>query len=239
MQHKTINFNEAHLWLVDLDAEIRTRRDALEKLLSQDECERSCQFAFPYLKDNFVAARANLRLILSDYIEVPSKEIQFKYTKHGKPQLVDNNNCITFNLSHSKNWAAYVVSFGNDVGIDIEKVRKDRYSSHMDQLCLSEKEQKFLHGLSFAERLQAFYLLWTCKEALVKALGYGLAYPFKELEIDIRNKACPKIKVNDIILKDWMLHPFHALNGFKGAIATKKGVNRVFLKDHKKLLYGN
>ncbi|EQD33870.1 4'-phosphopantetheinyl transferase [mine drainage metagenome] len=37
-------------------------------------------------------------------------------------------------------------------------------------------ETDILHSLPEAERLQAFYALWTAKEAVLKAAGVGISY---------------------------------------------------------------
>jgi 4'-phosphopantetheinyl transferase len=225
----TIGNDEIHIWLENISMDLQKDKAVLINILSKDEYERSCKFSFSYLKDHFVACRANLRLILSYYINVNPQDIKFCYGKYGKPRLAQNNG-VRFNLSHSENWAVYAISLGNEVGIDIEHIRSDRYSSDMEQLCFSKSEQKALENLPYLERVQNFYSLWTYKEALLKGLGYGLAYPLTELEIDISNVLYPEIKSNDPNLKDWVLYPLTCLKNFKSAISVKAKDQKILFK---------
>jgi phosphopantetheinyl transferase len=48
---------------------------------------------------------------------------------------------IKFNLSHSGDCAVFAISFKDEVGIDLEEMRKDIYSLDMETICLS-KENK-------------------------------------------------------------------------------------------------
>ena len=210
-----ITSDEVHIWFYNLKD--KTNNNILAGLLSQDEHDRSCRFAFPYLKNRFVLVRATLRLILSQYIQESANKIRFFYGKYGKPHLYQENE-IKFNLSHSGDCAVFAISFKDEIGIDLEEVRKDIYSLDMEKICLSEREQGCLINLPFEERMQSFYTLWACKEAVLKGLGCGLVYPIHELEVDISN-AFPKIK-NDT-LKDWALYLFPSPHNFKGALAVE------------------
>lgn len=208
--------NEVHIWFADLN--VQADKDDFINFLSQDEYERSCQFAFPYLKNRFIASRAILRLILSEYIKKPAESISFFYGEYGKPILTENN-AIKFNLSHSDGWAAYAISFESDVGVDIERIREDIYSVSMEELCLSIGELELLAKLPYKQRIHTFYSLWTYKEALLKGLGCGLEYPLSELEIDISQELEPKIKSHN--LSEWVLHPLICPNNFRSAVAIK------------------
>ena len=51
----------------------------------------------------------------------------------------------------------------------------------------SAAEQAFIHGKpSPVERLSAFYRLWALKESYVKALGDGLGFDLKRIEVRAR-----------------------------------------------------
>ena len=222
--------NEVHVWFADLATTTEADAESLVKLLSEDEYERSRRFAFPQLKKNYIISRAILRLLLSHYIKEPPKEITFYYGEYGKPKLAGNDE-IKFSISHSENRVTYAISLGDEVGIDIEKVKDDIYSGEMAQLCLSSGEKNFLKELSFSDQIQSFYSLWTCKEALLKGLGCGLEYPIVELEIDISNRLYPKIKTEDLKMKGWSLYSFCYSDDFKGAIAAKGKEKKFIFKE--------
>lgn len=220
-----ITSDELHIWFYNLKDKISNK--ILVELLSQDERDKSCRFAFPYLKNHFILIRATLRLILSQYIHESANKIRFSYGRYGKPHLYQNSE-IKFNLSHSSHCAVFAISLKDEVGIDLEEVQKDVYSLDMETICLSKGEQECLVSLSFEERMQSFYKLWVCKEALLKGLGCGLTYPIHELEIDISNDF-PKIKSD--ILRDWVLYVFPSPKNFKGAIAVRGKRKKLVLRE--------
>ena len=57
-----IDSSEVHIWFADLKDE--ANYNALTEILSEDEYERSCLFAFPHRKNRFIVTRTNLRFIL-------------------------------------------------------------------------------------------------------------------------------------------------------------------------------
>lgn len=91
----------------------------------------------------------------------------------GKPSLAEHPD-VHFNLSHAKGIAACVVS-DSVCGIDCEAVRP--YRENVVRRAFSEEEQQLLGTVSGEERDRLFTRLWTLKEAYVKALGDGIAYP--------------------------------------------------------------
>ncbi|MCD8283005.1 MAG: 4'-phosphopantetheinyl transferase superfamily protein [Prevotella sp.] len=98
-------------------------------------------------------------------IELP----EFDYLPHGKPFL-RNHPGIHFNISHCKEAVACVTGT-SPVGIDIE--RRGRYSDLLARKVMNEKELRSLAAA--ADRDLAFTRLWTCKEAILKLQGTGIA----------------------------------------------------------------
>ncbi len=52
---------------------------------------------------------------------------------------------------------------------------------------LTENERATLEGRTADERRRRFLHYWTCKEAMSKATGDGLAAPFRRLDVDLGN----------------------------------------------------
>jgi 4'-phosphopantetheinyl transferase len=97
-----------------------------------------------------------VRAVLKD------NQIEILYKESGKPYLVGN---IKISISHSYDWLAILFSFnGNDVGVDIEKVR-DKVLNIKEKF-LSQKE---LQNLKDAPP-EKYTIYWGAKEALYKAL---------------------------------------------------------------------
>ncbi|MGI6210065.1 MAG: 4'-phosphopantetheinyl transferase family protein [Bacilli bacterium] len=106
-----------------------------------------------------------LKQKLKEDYNLSLKHLNLKYNKYQKPYL---NLPVYFNISHSSNLVALVIS-KYDVGIDLEKIqaRKKRLADKI----LSENELK-----EYQENKSNSYLIkkWTEKEAYFKLLGTGL-----------------------------------------------------------------
>ena len=83
-----------------------------------------------------------------------------------------------FNLSHSGNYVILAVD-GSEVGADIEQV--ETYPKKVAEKVFMPSEQKWLLKQGNDE---AFYRLWTGKEAVMKALGLGFRLPPESFEIN-------------------------------------------------------
>ena len=96
-------------------------RDALPLagLLDSEEQRRAAAFVFPHDRDRWTVARATLRLILAERLQIPPSDVLFATTPSGKPFLRDNHTGLQFNLSHSGGHAAVILAEGIPVGIDL------------------------------------------------------------------------------------------------------------------------
>lgn len=103
-----------------------------------------------------------------------SKLPDFSYAENGKPYFKEFSE-IYFNLSHTKNMIACVIS-DVGVGVDIEHVReiKDITINRV----FTEREKTFA-GLD----KEGYIKLWTAKEACAKVQGKGLADILNGLEV--------------------------------------------------------
>jgi 4'-phosphopantetheinyl transferase len=79
---------------------------------------------------------------------------------------------VHVNLSHSSSLAAAVIS-SRPVGVDLERLRM-RPSVQQVARVFTPAEGARVDALPEAERLEAFYILWTLKEAACKAAGLSL-----------------------------------------------------------------
>lgn len=69
------------------------------------------------------------------------------------------------------------------VGIDVEEVRKFSWKV-AKRVCSEEELQKIANSLRPEKE---FFIYWTLKESLVKALGVGLSYSLKNVNFVINN----------------------------------------------------
>lgn len=168
---------EIHLWSWCLDGEGQSG----EALLNDAERARSRRFVTPVLQQRFVAARSRVRALLGAHLGCDPRSLVFVENEFGKPRLADRSD-IHFSLSHSQDRALLAVSEGLEIGADLEGVRSvdhlglARRYFHRNEVAAIERH---------ADPQQAFFRIWTLKEAVVKALGTGLLIPLDEFEVSI------------------------------------------------------
>lgn len=111
--------------------------------------------------------------------DIPLTRMSFLRGRFGKPILprgaLGDVRCF-FNVSHCVGWIALAYSHIGQVGVDIEEINPDLDLSLTATPCsLSVEEQRWLNAHSVTARPHGFLLLWTRKEALLKAIGSGIA----------------------------------------------------------------
>jgi 4'-phosphopantetheinyl transferase len=157
---------------------------ALESVLSPQERARADAFLLPLPRRQFIVARGALRTLLGRYLGISPSAVRFALNAHGKP-LLDPACGLRFNVSHAGDLALIAVAGGFDVGVDVEVHRRidDLASLAASILCPADLERWC--AASAVEGAAAFYRIWTCKEAVAKAIGCGLAMDFRSLRISL------------------------------------------------------
>jgi len=74
---------------------------------------------------------------------------------------------------------------GRQVGIDVEKLRRDFATSEIAERFFSIAEREALRALPQDQRHEAFFRCWTRKEAFIKALGEGLSHPLDQFDVSL------------------------------------------------------
>jgi len=173
--------NCADVWQFSLAADDSTvTRHAL--MLSSDELERAYKHKSTNGFRQFVVARSMLRQLLAIYTGVNPAKLAFAYGPYGKPKLTGAPS-VEFNLAHSGERAIYAISDKQPVGVDIERIGRTVHSQRLAKRFFSTAEYEALQAISPTSRQQAFFRLWTGKEAIVKATGKGLAQLMGKFEI--------------------------------------------------------
>lgn len=141
-------------------------------------------------KKQHYLARILLKDILNNKYNMYYQDDLIKYNEFGKPYLDD----INFNISHSYDYVIVAVS-QNNVGIDIEKIRKVKLSI-MNIFCTDNEKQYIFNSKN---KYLAFWKIYTLKEAYFKMLGTDLSN-MKKVEFNIcdDNVVCinnPNLKI--------------------------------------------
>ena len=144
--------------------------------LSTDERGRARRLRFERDRARFVLGRGMLRMILSRYTGVPAEELVFAYGANGKPNLssISSGDILQFNVAHSDSLALYAVAREYEVGIDVERIHTTDDADEIAARFFSERENIWWRSLPEHRRGEAFFNLWTRKEACLKASGDGL-----------------------------------------------------------------
>ena len=142
-------------------------------LLDPGERERAARFRFERHRREFVVARAELRRILGDCTGKAPGELAFHYSETGKPNLASDPE-LHFSVSHSDGLAAYAITRGIPVGIDVERIRELPDLEDLASRYFSPDEAERIRCLPVARRPAAFLTVWVTREAIVKATGQGI-----------------------------------------------------------------
>jgi 4'-phosphopantetheinyl transferase len=159
------------LWFVDLHEPppVSTRC-----WLSESENQKASRFVFERDRLRYVAAHVMLRRLLSSYIDLAPRDLNFMEGSFGKPSLQPAGLCA-FNLSHSEDLAVVLIAQQGEVGVDIEMLRPMPDALALADRNFSRAERGSLRAVDPDARDQAFLTGWTRKEACLKAIGSGLS----------------------------------------------------------------
>lgn len=100
----------------------------------------------------------------------PSPVPDIIFGEHGKPAFIDAHP-YWFNLSHSGDDIALLLSDEGEVGCDIEVVRPRDNWQALANAVFSVAEHDELERETPEDKLAAFWRIWTRKEAIVKQRG--------------------------------------------------------------------
>ncbi len=216
--------NEVHIWLNYLNVH-EARIKHLYPLLSDIEKERSERFKFYKHRKAFIASHGFMHSVLENYIDTSASEIDFSHSDHGKPSLIEKQNPenIQFNLSHSNNIAILAVCKQHPLGIDIEFAEKKLDWKGISKRFFTPDEQTNFFSLSEEAQKDAFFQIWTRKEAHMKVTGQGLSLAPTQFEVtvppaaaefigNIKSKDNNFYKMQDIILPDMFKNYFSCLS---------------------------
>jgi 4'-phosphopantetheinyl transferase len=142
--------------------------------LSSDEAARSRTYRSREAAERYVVTRSLVRIVLSDRLEIPGREIPVSRTDTGKPVVAGG---IHFNVTHSADLILVAVSDVRPVGVDIERKRDVARVNALVARWLTDAERNELAQLTQrgASSSDAFLRIWSLKEARLKALGVGIS----------------------------------------------------------------
>jgi 4'-phosphopantetheinyl transferase len=160
-----------HVWLIRADLPAR-EIVGLTSVLDDDERRRAARHATDDHRRRFIGAHGVARVIIGHQLGVPAEDIGWRRGPHGKPELTGATGNAQVNMSHSADLAMLAMTDGRRCGIDLQLLPDATQAVRLARRFFPAEETGFVaSGELPADRVYRFGLLWTRKEACVKAAG--------------------------------------------------------------------
>lgn len=151
--------------------------------------------------------REPLKALLGVYLGLPVESVILHDDEHGRPELAAPwNTLLQFNWSHSAGKALIAVARGITPGIDIERIHARPRALDIAERFFHPKETAALIALDESQRERAFVQLWTGKEAVVKALGRGIAFGLQRFCVSVPPAPAQVLWLDGENAAQWQLH---------------------------------
>ena len=175
-------------------------------------------------------ANHQLLRLLAEYEGCDLQTVKLRKGRYGKPYLArPYSTRLHFNLSHSGGYGLAAFTFGREIGADIEAVI-DIEMVELAERFFSPPEVNALFNLGPTRRREAFFQIWTRKEAYIKGLGLGLTAPLDAFGVSVAAEQPVRLVRSDLPGEGpdrWALHSFTCAPDVPGAIAVRGPIERV------------
>ncbi|MEO8673467.1 MAG: 4'-phosphopantetheinyl transferase superfamily protein [Tahibacter sp.] len=175
-------------------------------------------------------AQGYLRAVLQGYIGSSVADDDFEIGQHGRPRLPRRPQ-LGFNLSHTRQAAMVAVAMDLSPGVDIEIGNRKRPVLDLARRYFCPRETAVLERLAPEQAQDAFLAIWTAKEAVLKAIGRGLAFGLDRLEFSLDADGQP-VRLESIAeeggnVATWQCMTLRPAEGFHGCLAWAGSTRRV------------
>lgn len=203
---------ELKIWLVDFSN--------VDKTILKD-CLKQSRFPGASLDINFegdfkiqqILSDISLRYMLSQFMEIEMSSWSFVKSSWGKPAIATSGyESIKFNISHSEKHLALILAPTNcteviNVGIDIESHSRCSQAYRLKDEFLCNQELSILNLMNRNTVEKTALKCWTLKEAFSKAIGYGMAMPFRSIQMDMQQNKI--VEIDDFKGRSFKSSTFH------------------------------
>ena len=218
-----------HLWAAPLERPPDVVQ-GMRATLADDERDRAARFHFERHATRYIVGRGTLRLLLASYLRLRDpRDVVFGYGAHGKPVLAVSSGGaapLQFNLAHSEAFGLFAFTRSIEIGVDVEHIHFIPDMESVMKVSFADAERREVIALGTAEeRRDAFFRCWTRKEAVLKALGWGLARPLDSFEVslDLDRPGVRSMNDNPRAATEWRLLHLTPAPGFVGAAGWQGG----------------
>lgn len=169
---------DVEVWRVDLNLRSPVP-EADWALLAGDEGERALRLHRHQDKVRFVRTRAALRRLLAGRLRCRPQDLRFATGPFGKPRLAaGSDGGLDFNASHAGGFALIALAARGSVGVDIERRDPGLDGASLEPVVASPLERRLPAG-----QRPEFFERWVVKEAVLKAMGLGVAQHLQDVSV--------------------------------------------------------
>jgi len=195
----------------------------IEKFIDKEDKLRADRFKSDEDRHTFLFCHTLLRLIISERLNISPEDVVIIYDSNKKPYL--QGNPLYFNISHTRDSFAIIISEQFRVGIDLEKVDRNIDFNPILRTSFSSREREFILELP-DDLSNRFYLLWTRKEALLKAIGSGITSDLSNIEVLMNDNFLNRLSfwniTDDSVFCDHYIYSKKIFDYWIGVATTKK-----------------
>lgn len=174
---------DVHVWRLPL-AQPPDQLAILARTLNPDEQARAARFYFDRDRNAYTATRGVLRSLAGHYASVAPQALVFGYQAKGKPYLATPHG-LHLNVSHSGDYALLAFTRTGPLGVDVERKRPLSDLPALAKTSFSPHEYAAWGRLPPPDQLEAFFAVWSRKEAFIKATGEGISQ-LADFDVSVR-----------------------------------------------------
>lgn len=232
VQVQPLTDNELHVWWLSMDISEDKQQQFLP-LLTEPQKAKLARLPNEKLKGRYIAGRGYLAALVAAYLGIASQDVKFQFGKLGKPYISQELGGLQFNFSDTssddnRGMGLFAFSRQHEVGVDIEWAgRVGRFQQIMKRR-FSANEQHLLNSQNKAEQSAHFLSCWTRKESYGKALGLGIRYPMREIDL-CQDCTSPVLKLPKT---EWTIQQLSLPDNFIGCLVNK-GLNALPIKGYR------
>lgn len=212
--------------------ELVADRDSIARCrarLSSDDLARIERPASDEDRHDRLVAWSLVRVVLSRHAEVAPDAWRFRETQEGRPEIAGPAGArpLRFSLSHTTGLVACGVTLSDDLGLDVEHLRRRGDLNKLARRFFARSELASLDRLDDEHRRKAFFEHWTLKEAYLKARGSGISLPLAEVAFNVAPDRAPAATFGPAIGDDpaaWQFAHLRLTPDHLGAVAIRRAI---------------
>ena len=204
----------------------------LKNLINSEDKLKAEKLLFVEDRDTYLICHTLLRLVLSRKLKMDPNDIPIVYDKNNKPWLEGNS--LFFNISHTRGAFVFAISQSSRVGVDLEKTDRSIDFDSIIKRFFCRRECEFILE-SPGDSINRFFLLWTRKEALLKAFGTGIVTNHLKIEVfgqkNILDRKMFDNVVDESLFSDYFIYSKKILDYYISIAAPQKSKVIIYQTD--------